>query len=318
MQLTLFEPMPKRTSKWIEGLRPETPVSKAGRRTLERRLRNVWSWLKRAGRRQGDIVEAVHQLRVAARRAMAALDGYAALLPPKKAAKYEKRLKQIRRCAGQARDCDVLLERLSAGPDASGRAPLIARIAELRREAQRPITRLYKKLKKDGFPAKARRLVDRLRRRVGDREPSFEQWARIGLSRCVESFFAAANRDLEDIERLHAFRIEGKRVRYALENFSAALGPATRPELYAEIERLQGVLGIVNDHASAAAHLAAWREAWLADAVTPLLDDLIGDERRRMAVAQREFFRWWTPQRAAELRERFDAALRRPDEEDAA
>lgn len=317
MQLTLFTPMPKRSSKWIEGLKPDTPVSQAARRTLRRRLRTVWTWLKRAAERPDDSVESVHQLRVAVRRASAAIAGYAELLPAKKTAKIEKRLKRIRRRAGLARDCDVLFERFAAGIDAERREPLLRRIAALRREARRPIVKLHKKLRKREFPRSLQKFVRNVRPRGGS-EPKFEQWARLGLSRTVDSFFAAAERDLNDIELLHQFRIEGKRLRYALEYFSGAFGPEVRTELYLEIERMQELLGMVNDHASAATRLDEWRNAWNDESLTPLLDDLIADERRSLAAAHQEFFRWWTPQRAADLRKRFDALLRRPDEEHAA
>src|SRR5207244_4505302 len=85
VQLNLFTPMAKRSSKWIDGLRPEMGVSQAARKTLRRRLEAVWFLLKPAAEKADQSPEHVHQLRVSTRRAMAALEGYAELLPRAKA-----------------------------------------------------------------------------------------------------------------------------------------------------------------------------------------------------------------------------------------
>src|SRR5204862_5509308 len=111
-------PMAKTNSKWIEGIEPDAPVSRAAKKTLRRRLRYVWKALEEAHDAGREFSEPVHQLRVATRRGMAALQGYAELLPRKKAAWVEKQLKRIRRKAGEARDFDVLAERLSERADA--------------------------------------------------------------------------------------------------------------------------------------------------------------------------------------------------------
>ena len=65
-------------------------------------------------RHGGKNAERVHQLRVATRRAAAALDLYHDFVPRKSAKKMEARLKRIRRTAGDIRDCDMLLARFSS------------------------------------------------------------------------------------------------------------------------------------------------------------------------------------------------------------
>ena len=311
-------PMSKRSSnKWIEGLRPQMPVARAARKTLRRRLRPVGRWLADAADRAEASPEFVHQLRVSTRRAMAALEGYAELVPVRKYEKMTKLLGRIRKCAGTARDCDVFFERLTEGADAEHWRPLAKRILELRAEAQEPIEKLHRKLRGGVFEKKVRKLVKKLQTPEHEQETTYEEWARHGLARNVSLFFEAGAADLGDITLLHQFRIEGKHLRYALEYFSAAFGPEVRNELHAEVERVQTLLGIVNDHASAIEHMTVWRAEWEEQDLRALLDERLATEQNALRDAKQEFQRWWTPQRAAELRNRFAAILELPDEEHA-
>ena len=311
-------PMSKRSSKWIDGLRPEMPVSRAARKTLRRRLRPVGRWLADAADRAEASPEFVHQLRVSTRRAMAALEGYAELVPARKYEKMTKLLGRIRKCAGTARDCDVFFERLTEGNDAERWRPLAKRILELRAEAQEPIEKLHHKLRGGKFDHKVKKLVKKLHTPEHEQETTFVQWARHGLARNVAMFFEAGAADLGDVALLHQFRIEGKHLRYALEYFSAAFGPEVRNELHAEVERAQSLLGIVNDHASAIEHLTTWRAEWDEPELHALLDERLATEQEALRDAKQEFYRWWTPQRSAELRNRFASILELPDEEHAA
>src|SRR2546421_3740321 len=96
------------SSKWIEGIGPETRIEEAARRSLEPRLAAVGHYLPMAAHLAEHDVEHVHRLRVATRRAVAALKLYRKLLPKKPARWMKKRLRKIRRAAGDARDLDVL------------------------------------------------------------------------------------------------------------------------------------------------------------------------------------------------------------------
>ena len=72
----------------------------------------------------------MHELRVTKRWTTAALRLYADMLPRRRTAWMETRLKQIRRAAGDARDYDVLAQWLSDGHSAAeaqrflGKSPL--------------------------------------------------------------------------------------------------------------------------------------------------------------------------------------------------
>ena len=99
-------------SKWISDLGAATPVADAARRVLTLRLEGVRDCLGHALREPGRDAEFVHQLRVATRRASAALEIFAECLPPKVYRATRLLIRNIRRAAGKARDWDVFLGRL--------------------------------------------------------------------------------------------------------------------------------------------------------------------------------------------------------------
>lgn len=308
----------KHGGKWMTDLRPEMPVSEAAKTTLRRRLEPVWKWSGEAAKAKKGSTKAVHQLRVAVRRAMSVMQGYAELLPHKKATKAAARLHKLRRRAGDARDLDVLIGRLKQHSEAARLQPLIEELAELRIDAQEPIVKLHRKLKKRDFEKSLRTLVDKVTAPKHEQETTFVAWARHALSRTVDTFFTAGSADMSDVNLLHHFRIEGKQLRYAMEYFSAAFGPELRSKLYPEIEQVQGLLGTVNDHASALAHFGDWRSRWDDPVLAKLLDELTAVEQAELAKATEAFFTWWTPDRAEALKKNFAALLQLPTEEHAA
>ena len=95
--------------KWIEGLTPEMPVAEAATAVLAARLEVVRHYLPLAAEKPYDDPEYVHQLRVGTRRAGAALRVFADCLPRKHRRMARRRLREIRRAAGDARDWDVFL-----------------------------------------------------------------------------------------------------------------------------------------------------------------------------------------------------------------
>ena len=311
-------PMAKSGSKWIEGIQANDPVSHAAKKTLRRRLRAVWKALVEATDADHDNVEPIHQLRVATRRGMAAMQGYAELLPRTKAAWIEKQLKRIRRCAGEARDFDVLTERLRDRTDAERLQPLIERLDDERRLARRPIEKTYRKLVRRNFRRRTKRLVRKIHRPRHCQEATYVAWARVGMQRSIDAFFTAAGGDLNDIHALHQMRIEGKLLRYAVEHFGGAFGPEIRDRLYPQIEQAQVLLGKINDHASAMTHYESWRAQWEDVELTPLLDELIANENDALHDGRQEFYRWWTTPRAAELKQQFVDLLQLPSREDVA
>jgi CHAD domain-containing protein len=100
--------------KWIPGISPDDRLTDVAVRSLEARLGAVQHLLPLAAEAGIEELETIHHLRVWTRRAAAAMKLYAPLLPRRRMAWMEKQLKRLRRAANEARDLDVLVQRLSA------------------------------------------------------------------------------------------------------------------------------------------------------------------------------------------------------------
>ena len=88
--------------KWIGGLTADTPLTDAAQRVLVTRLGTVGQVLPRAVQEADRDPEYVHQLRVATRRADAALRIFAHCLPRKVYKRARQRLRRLRQAAGAA------------------------------------------------------------------------------------------------------------------------------------------------------------------------------------------------------------------------
>jgi nitrite reductase/ring-hydroxylating ferredoxin subunit len=93
--------MPQRTTSWLVTDGPDAAVGQVAMRTLRGRLRAVWAEAHAAA--EGTAPEHVHRLRVATRRTLAAFDVFRDVLPAKRAAWFRKRLRLLRRAAGEIR-----------------------------------------------------------------------------------------------------------------------------------------------------------------------------------------------------------------------
>jgi CHAD domain-containing protein len=304
-------------SKWIEGLSPDDRFTKAARHTLDVRLKLVWRYLKPAAAADGSSMESIHQLRVSTRRAKAALHSYRSVLPEERGNWMDKQLKRIRKAAGDARDYDVLIARLAprAAEGGADWSALLDLLRDFREKAQRPIKKIYRRLKGHRFKRRVNELVERIKWESADEgaeEPSFALAAHLGMRETIEPFFAAADGPPTDIAALHEFRILGKQVRYAMEAFHEGFPPSFRTEVYPQIELFQEKLGAVIDHASAEQRFGQWLDIHGEDGLAGPLKHLLDEERTAVEESRRQFFDWWTPERRSLMRQRFDELLDTP------
>ena len=304
----------KQNRKWIPGIDPEEPVTSAAGRTLEARLAQVSHYAPLAATRSAESTEHVHQLRVATRRAAAALRVFADSLPRRRRRWIQRRLKKMRRAAGDARDYDVQLKRINADKtrNVPTRRLLRKYLQSCRRRAQASVIDAQEDFKRRRFEAKAAKLLKKVRWRGRDDEPSFAEAARDTLASLADRFFLAAAGDLHQVSQLHWLRIQGKRLRYAMEIFAAAFPPSFRRDLYAEIEKLQERLGRLNDHATAAERYRTWLDSGDHELNEELLEELIQAEERKLDRAVKRFHRWWSADRRERLRQQFDDVLQAP------
>jgi len=292
--------------KWIEGIDADASVEDAARRSLEARLTAVVHWLPLAAYLPEQDVEHVHRLRVSTRRAVAALTLYQDWLPSKPARWLKKRLKKIRRAAGDARDLDVLSARL-AKEYGERAAPVVKLITERRAAVQPAIVDVAERSRRDDrFVRKTAKLIESIRSpahkdRTPDAASNFRDWAAAQLATAANEFRAALPDETADLVALHQFRIRGKAMRYTIELLASAFGPELRKEQYRVVEDLQERLGRIQDHAAAGQRLGEWADKTEDAALQELLRELRAEEGSRVDEAVQEFREWWTPDRAESL-----------------
>jgi CHAD domain-containing protein len=292
------------SGKWIEGIVAVGSVEDAARCSLEVRLTGVAQRLPLAAHLAEHDVEHVHRLRVSTRRAVAALKLYRDWLPRGKARWLKKRLKKIRRAAGDARDLDVLAERLSR--DYGERIePVMAIIKERRAAVQPDIIDVAERCRRDDrFVRKTAKLIEGVRPSNGspDSLTCFREWAVKQLASATAPFFNAVPDETADAAALHQFRIRAKALRYTIELVASAFGPELRDSVYPVVEEIQERLGRVQDHVTAGALLRKWADDESDTSKRELLGEVAADECNQLDAAIREFREWWTSERAEVLR----------------
>ncbi|MCO6044587.1 CHAD domain-containing protein [Aeoliella sp. ICT_H6.2] len=289
--------------KWVSEASADTPTGKVAQRALELRFRDVIHFLPLAAHLADEDMEYVHQARVATRRAAAALAMFRAFVPPAKCKQMKAMLKQFRKSMDEARDLDVYLERFGAAEEPAA-GSLYDRLEHRRREVQMPIIQCASPLLyNEKFRRRAARLVSKVKKHARKRlrrEP-FGQWATERLQQAWARFQSAVPGDQPTADELHAFRIEIKRFRYALELLRNGLPGAARKQIYPQVKQLQAQLGEIQDHAVAADKLAAWRAEAESDAECELLQRYERDEREQYRGKSEAFLHWWRRDRLDEL-----------------
>jgi CHAD domain-containing protein len=239
------------------GVLPDDPMGEAGRKVLRFHFERMVA--QEDGVRAGLESRPVHAMRVAARRQRAALRVFGDFLPPKALRRARRGLQAVARRLGAVRDLDVQLEALreyQAGlpPErAAGLAPLVEAWQTEREAAREGLvahldSRGYARFKRKyaaftGAPLPAPEAPPA-------REVHPQRLRHVMPGRLWDHYAAvrAYEYDLEGapIERLHALRIEGKRLRYALEFVAEAMDPAV-DELIEAVVALQEHLGALHD-----------------------------------------------------------------------
>jgi CHAD domain-containing protein len=298
--------------KWLDGIDPRDSVENVAREALRVRLSRVLYFMPLAAKKSDEDPEYVHQLRVSTRRSASAMRLFRDFLPERTARRVKKALRRIRGAASEARDLDILGRRYENG--SHSRNHVLTATAEVRRFAQRDIVRVDRALNRDG---RLRRQVDRLIERTRPRgkthgdghASSFAEWARERLRRLVQRFFDAVPCHPTDLKELHRLRIRGKEMRYAVELLASVFAPELREDVYPELERLQEILGEVNDRAMALVRLSAWAEATTNQNRETQFRQAWASENESLTQSIEGFREWWTPARVRNLGESFERLL---------
>jgi CHAD domain-containing protein len=300
-----------RFDKWLLGISPDAPADEVGREALAHRLRAVLHFLEKS-LGGADEAEAIHQLRVWTRRAAAALKLFDPALSGAARKQMKKRLRKIRRAAGAVRDCDIYLMRIKSGQvDVPKR---VARsLAKQRRRARQQLKDVQRRLRNDDrFPEQVERLLERVawpKRHSSRKAPPFAEFCRQQLAPLGDAFFELADADLHNDEALHALRIAGKQLRYALELAPAAIRPSLHRQIYERLNELQDRLGDVRDQLALVSNTRDWLNDAKKAKARRCLCELLEHEEKRLARLRRGLIRWWSPSRRQQLRQRWHKAL---------
>lgn len=302
------------SSKWIEGIGPESSVEDAARRSLEPRLAMVVQYLPLAAHLAAHDIEHVHRLRVATRRAVAALKLYRECVSPKKFRWIKKRLRKIRQAAGDARDLDVLADRL-AREYGERVAPVVELITDERTTVQPAIVQIAERCRhRDQFVRKSVALLHSIHPPHTHEDsagpPTFCDWAAEQLAKVAGELIADMPNESSDAAALHEFRIRAKALRYAIELLAPVFGPELRVEIYPIIEKLQERLGAIQDHVTATQRCQDWATSTRDDYLRETLRELADAEHRGLADAIRDFRAWWTVDRSEQIRQQLESLAR--------
>jgi len=243
-------------SKRITDLSEMTPVEDAARRVLALRLEAVRDRIADALSSGDDRRQHVHALRVASRRAAAAVEVFEHCLPKKVFKELRRQLRLIRRAVGMARDWDVVLARLGKGfkhadpADQPAYDMLTGYALAHRVPAQKRLEQACPEYP-FGFDRLMATSLAAIRRRPAG-PATFGGYVRPMLAGMVDGFNSLCDRDDGEWGQLHEVRIAGKRLRYSLELVRDCFGESLDATLAPALANLQETLGTVNDSFNAA------------------------------------------------------------------
>jgi CHAD domain-containing protein len=300
--------------KWIEAGTTDEAIHDVAVRTLQCRFGAVTRLLPLAAERADEDIEHIHDLRVWSRRAAAALELYAELMPRRRFLWIKKQLKRVRKAANEARDCDILIERLTKKQSSRATKRWLEELRAERRKSQETVVRVHKRLQRDD---RFERRIDKLLRKVRGRsqekaEPapkSFAAWSREHLSPLVEQFFEAIPSVKTDEAALHRLRICGKQLRYDMELLAGAFPAEFRTKLYPTIKDMLDRLGEINDLVTAKTRLEQKLEASTRAADNASWRRLFSAENAKLRQVLRSFWDWCTPEMLQELRDGFEVMV---------
>ena len=278
-------------------------VKKAAKIVLSQCLKKVRCQLKLAAKKADEDVEHVHRLRVSTRRAIAALTVFRDVLPKIPRAKLAKQLKKIRRVAGDARDLDVwIATQLVESPSSKD---LLKRLRQDRSKAQSPIVKTYKRL----GPTKilrdnCRDLIKGISHADQSDSQVFSTWSKKQLAKQVSTYFDQPHPTVSNYKNLHRFRIATKKFRYTLSILKRGFRRNSFSKFLPVINRLQDVLGEINDHHTSISRI----EMMEADGLT-FDDDIKQSKDHGLDKATRKFEKWWTKKESRLLRKKFEKVL---------
>ena len=240
-------------AKWFHQIRGDMPSASAAEEVIQARISVVAARAPLAGALGMAEPEHVHQLRVATRRAGAALEVFRCCLRRKDARRLKRMLRRLRRAAAEARELDVHRQMLQASKHALGGSSciwnvrfdelLLGRRLKVQRRLRRGVEKHIPRLQ-----SRAAKAITQMQRTGQTASgPTVDSIRARELDRAWQAVRQTSAAGLDDLDRMHQLRIAVKRLRYAMEIFAGCYGPKFTQELYPQVKSMQSVLGAVND-----------------------------------------------------------------------
>ena len=223
----------------MKGLRPGTPLSKAGMELLSARLGDVRR--QQARLRNQPARAAVHDTRVSTRRLRAALKVFG----DRELRRYDREVKQFQDALGAVRDLQLQLQWLNGqdGPRAAALRPIVNEQKQILRTRSRELRQRLSKWRNQTAPALLKAVT--AYRTVGQLgSGKMRRHLRKRLARVMPQL--AAFGDSTDPATIHQLRIALKKLRYDVELLAPAF-PAYAGLALSVLAPLQSELGSVHD-----------------------------------------------------------------------
>lgn len=260
-----------------------TPAASA----VRERLRELSRELRRTIRAKPLSAKKLHNLRVACRRAEAALRLCREVAESRAWRWLHERLRELRRSCNPARDDDVLRSWLKQ--NAADSSDEWRRDLKSHRQAAVPaIVKRAKRLAHDQrFQRQAAKIVNRLRALESKNRAAlvFGRSLFDEVHRFVRSFPSGS----DDAAAWHALRINGKRLRYASEIVSQIWPDVELSELREQLQTLQQQLGTVHDLQVGCQRLESWNRNGSPRAARELFATMSDS----LSKAEQAFEMWW-------------------------
>jgi CHAD domain-containing protein len=251
----------------VKHLDPDDPFGICLKKILRTRVREVFSY---APQRAGTATEeAVHDMRVAARRLKAVLSIFSDRFKNKQLKHYSSGVRTLIQVLGEVRDTDIVLLRLrdfqhaKAGmDDDQALGFVIKHEIRNRRKAERRLLGVLKRLHANDFARDFRRFLKAADPAARAMERSFSETGQRVVTGLLKTFLIHTQKVLSHpraLGLLHAMRIDGKRVRYGMECFVPAYTPEYERGLE-EVKALLDLMGSIHDCDVNIPRLRAWRD----------------------------------------------------------
>jgi CHAD domain-containing protein len=290
---TRFLPFPSPDQKIT--ITPGDTLAEAGRKMMRYQFAQMLK--HEPGTRQGEDIEALHDMRVATRRMRAAFEVFEDAFEPGALKPYLKGLRATGRALGAVRDLDVFIEKaqhyleIQPADRIEDLTPLLQAWEDQREIARQQMLEylnstdytIFKRefntfLQTPGAGALSTPTGQPFPNRVCELAPVLI-FTRLAHVLAYDPYLPGA-----PVERLHALRIEFKKLRYTVEYFRDVLGSKAK-DIIEELKTIQDHLGDLND----------------ADVASQILQAFIEDAQQTSALENLEAVHHYLDYRVAEM-----------------